>query len=620
MSKPLVFISYSHENESEKNVLIKHLKTRSNDFDIWVDDSIEYGDEWLEKIKKAMGKADAAIFLISKEFLNSRFILSTEVPELLKRQQDNGMMVLPLMGRYCDFEGVPWLAKMQIYPKNAKAVWGSSSQNVDKILKDFTHMVATRLNKKVDDKLSWQPKFQNREEELDSILYNLSNSGGCRFFLLVSGPQIGKTWLLDKLASQVMTWESWFVIRTNLSVKENYWARADSIGILAHHFGVVSYNQSAGLAEQIGIKIASQGKSLLFLLDGVEYLIDDEAKKLRKLLSEIKISLKKTGKSIDLAFIGASRSDVKAWKGIIPSPRFKHLVLTHFKKAVIEQALKDMAAGRSMGSNWAAKMSLALDDASEGLPALLAYYMAYIRKREFVDKVDDIVKVDVFKRITVPYVENQLFLNENLLLAHYSQKQFTIIKIVLLKLSPYRWISESHLEKIINADNKLSTNLKKQKWETRDLWNILSQTYLIRPSDTIWHEMYPGIRRVLFRYHYDTKLKQKRAHERAYKFFGEWWKDISGTDRSLYLIENLWHFVESKRLSSRINGKSKDILKHAAELFTGALKPNHNTVGDLAKFVVSRMQDDIEFQLSIMELDTKLFEKILTIIDEIDRN
>jgi internalin A len=77
MSKPKVFISYSHAGEKRwKNRLQKHLKVleRHGSLICWDDSQILAGQEWRAEIKAALDSADAAILLISPHFLGSNFI------------------------------------------------------------------------------------------------------------------------------------------------------------------------------------------------------------------------------------------------------------------------------------------------------------------------------------------------------------------------------------------------------------------------------------------------------------------------------------------------------------------------------------------------------------------
>jgi tetratricopeptide (TPR) repeat protein len=83
--KPRVFISYSHKDET------------------------------------ALNTADVAILLISADFLTSKFIRGEEIPRLLKRREQEGIRVIPLIIKPCPWKKVAWLNAMQ----------GASRDNVE---------------------------------------------------------------------------------------------------------------------------------------------------------------------------------------------------------------------------------------------------------------------------------------------------------------------------------------------------------------------------------------------------------------------------------------------------------------------------------------------------------
>ncbi|HKQ74539.1 MAG TPA: TIR domain-containing protein, partial [Blastocatellia bacterium] len=123
MSKPKVFISYSHIDEKRwKNRLQKHLIVleKHGSLSFWEDRQIAAGQEWQVEIKDALDAADAAILLISPDFLSSNFILDEEVPAILRRRINDGMRVFPLIVRSCPWQNVPWLKPLQARPIDGK--------------------------------------------------------------------------------------------------------------------------------------------------------------------------------------------------------------------------------------------------------------------------------------------------------------------------------------------------------------------------------------------------------------------------------------------------------------------------------------------------------------------
>jgi tetratricopeptide (TPR) repeat protein len=136
MSGPTVFISYSHQDETWKDQLVRQLKVLELEgaFEVWDDRKIAAGDGWRSEIETAMARARAAVLLISADFLISEFIRGTEVPQLLQRRAKDGLRVIPLIVRPCPWQGVEWLPEIQCRPKNGRALSEGRKARVEKDL------------------------------------------------------------------------------------------------------------------------------------------------------------------------------------------------------------------------------------------------------------------------------------------------------------------------------------------------------------------------------------------------------------------------------------------------------------------------------------------------------
>jgi hypothetical protein len=67
VSRPLVFISYSHKDEIWKDQIVTHLNVaqQQNIIEIWDDRRIEGGGDWFHAITKAIDQGSVALLLIS---------------------------------------------------------------------------------------------------------------------------------------------------------------------------------------------------------------------------------------------------------------------------------------------------------------------------------------------------------------------------------------------------------------------------------------------------------------------------------------------------------------------------------------------------------------------------
>jgi len=146
--RPVVFISYSHKNEKEKDQLLTHLGVLEEEgvIDLWIDTKILPGEVRKEEIRKAIAQARVAILLVSANFLSSKEILDTQVPLVLRLRESKGLIVFAVIARPCAWQGVARLAEMEVRPRDGQAIWGTANRYVvDKKLANFTREIKRRL-------------------------------------------------------------------------------------------------------------------------------------------------------------------------------------------------------------------------------------------------------------------------------------------------------------------------------------------------------------------------------------------------------------------------------------------------------------------------------------------
>ncbi|MBI1760749.1 MAG: TIR domain-containing protein [Acidobacteria bacterium] len=121
---PSVFISYSHKDELWKDRLLPQLKAleQAGVLDVWEDRRIDAGDQWYPEIRAAMEKAAVSVCLISPDYLASDFCAKEEVPFMLKRCEQEGMVLLPVLLRPCVWKVHRWLKDTQMWPRDGKTV------------------------------------------------------------------------------------------------------------------------------------------------------------------------------------------------------------------------------------------------------------------------------------------------------------------------------------------------------------------------------------------------------------------------------------------------------------------------------------------------------------------
>lgn len=147
--KQSIFISYSRKDEKEKDKLLSHLGVlqKAGLLSIWSDEEIGPGADWKKEIEQAMAQASVAILLVTSNFLNSDFILKKEVPRLLQRRQNEGLIIFPVIAKACDWKAFDWLREMNVYPKNARPVWSDAGSHVDEDLAKIAEELRSIVNR-----------------------------------------------------------------------------------------------------------------------------------------------------------------------------------------------------------------------------------------------------------------------------------------------------------------------------------------------------------------------------------------------------------------------------------------------------------------------------------------
>ncbi len=150
MSKPSIFISYSHKDEKWKDRLVTQLGVlgQQGKFEVWTDREIGAGKEWYKEIEDALGNASVAMFLVSANSLTSDFILKEEVVRLLKRRDKEGLRIIPIIVGDCAWQSVDWLARMQARPRDGRPLNAKSVSQRDTALKDIVVEVAQIIARK----------------------------------------------------------------------------------------------------------------------------------------------------------------------------------------------------------------------------------------------------------------------------------------------------------------------------------------------------------------------------------------------------------------------------------------------------------------------------------------
>ena len=94
-----VFVSYSRSDLKWLKRLQVHLKPLVEEglINLWDDTRIEWGEEWNEKIERALAKTAVAIVLVSADFWASDYIAKKELPYLMQAAERGALTLLPVI-------------------------------------------------------------------------------------------------------------------------------------------------------------------------------------------------------------------------------------------------------------------------------------------------------------------------------------------------------------------------------------------------------------------------------------------------------------------------------------------------------------------------------------------
>ncbi len=148
MTKAMIFISYSQQDEQLKDKLLSQLGVlkQTGLLEVWSDERISPGADWKTALARAIAQARVAVLLITANYLNTPFIVAEEIPALLQRRQQSGLIIVPLIAQACVWQKIGWLAEMRVRPKHKQPVWREQGRYVDDDLTAIVAEVAELVN------------------------------------------------------------------------------------------------------------------------------------------------------------------------------------------------------------------------------------------------------------------------------------------------------------------------------------------------------------------------------------------------------------------------------------------------------------------------------------------
>lgn len=113
-----VFIAYSHKDKDILDHLLQHIRRPLKDrINIWHSEEIIAGQQWDEVIKDRLSISEIILMLISSSFLDSTYIMDTELPTSVRRHKAGECTLIPIIVKKCMWEQEEHFKSLQMLPK-----------------------------------------------------------------------------------------------------------------------------------------------------------------------------------------------------------------------------------------------------------------------------------------------------------------------------------------------------------------------------------------------------------------------------------------------------------------------------------------------------------------------
>ncbi len=139
--------------------------------EIWHDRDISAGTEWEHEISQHLNNAQIILLLVSPNFMASEYCYSIEMKRAIERHEQGDALVIPIILRHVDWEGVPFY-KLQALPNDSKPVLSRAWRNADEAFVTIAQAIRKEIS--TVDKRSLNQK-ETLLESKHPIIKNVDN-------------------------------------------------------------------------------------------------------------------------------------------------------------------------------------------------------------------------------------------------------------------------------------------------------------------------------------------------------------------------------------------------------------------------------------------------------------
>jgi hypothetical protein len=167
----MIFVCYSHDDGCEALAEVQRQfgVLGESSIKFWSDKEISPGNDWRHDIWTALSSSRLAVLIITPGFLQSPFVLNVEVPNILRRYQAGGMLVLPIYWTACHYKISPWLSEMQLVTANNDSIGSLPYEERAKLLAKVVGECAQELAQTVSVEVAGNMVSLRRSPLIETI-------------------------------------------------------------------------------------------------------------------------------------------------------------------------------------------------------------------------------------------------------------------------------------------------------------------------------------------------------------------------------------------------------------------------------------------------------------------
>ena len=139
------FISYSHQDEQNLELLHRHLAQLKRDglITTWTDKDILAGQELNNTISSALEDSQLFLALISPDYINSNYCYEKEFETAKKMQKQNKITIIPIILEPCDWLNTPFKDYKGL-PKDGKPVseWSNKNTAMLDVIQNIRNLIS----------------------------------------------------------------------------------------------------------------------------------------------------------------------------------------------------------------------------------------------------------------------------------------------------------------------------------------------------------------------------------------------------------------------------------------------------------------------------------------------